>query len=137
MTTEDIEALALPQALSLLQKEFLYWHNIMYHIPNHRLIQPSKYCVILHRIAALKDKPPIGASYHFGRSHNQPWQKKVKHTNHIQSKDYVNPGDYVSTYPIVSTKTGLVPQISGYLTRTEFGLLTYLRTMQLTTPMAI
>ena len=42
LTAEDIATLALPQAQSPLHQEFLYWHNRLYHMPNHRLIRLSK-----------------------------------------------------------------------------------------------
>ena len=80
------------------------------------MIQLAKDRVIPHRLAALKYKPPIYASCRFGWDHKQPWPTKGKHTNPIRSKDDVNPGYFVSTYQIVSTQPGLVPQISGYLT---------------------
>ena len=73
LTTEDISALAPPQALLSLHQEFMYWQNLLYHIPNHRMIQLSKERVIPHRLAALKYKPPICAYCRFGRAHNLPW----------------------------------------------------------------
>ena len=42
LTTEDIAALARPQALSPLHQELLYCHNHLYHMPNHRLIKLAK-----------------------------------------------------------------------------------------------
>ena len=45
--------------------------------------------------------------------------KKGKHTKPIRSKDDVNTGDCVSTDQIVSGQPGLVPQMSGYLTRDQ------------------
>ena len=85
-------------------------------MPNHRLNQVAKERVIPHRLSALKDKPPICASYHFGRAHKRIWQTKGKHTNIIRYKYDLKPGDFVSIDQIVSVQPGLVPQISGYLT---------------------
>ena len=86
---------------------------------NHRLIQLSKERVIPHCVSALKDKPPIYASCCFGRAHKRPCLTKCKHTNTIQYKDDVNPGDCVSTDQIVSAQPGLVPQTSGNLTSNQ------------------
>ena len=83
---------------------------------NYWLIELPKELVILHRLAMLKEKPPICAYFHFGRAHKQPFRTKGKHTKPILSKDDVNPGDCVSTYQIVSAQPVLVPQMSGYLT---------------------
>ena len=69
LTTEDIAALALPQSLSPLHQEFLYWHNCLYHMPNNRLIRLAKDRVIPHHISALKKKSPICASCNFGWAH--------------------------------------------------------------------
>ena len=35
LKTEDIAALARPQAQSTLYQYFLYWHNRLYQMPNH------------------------------------------------------------------------------------------------------
>ena len=86
-------------------------------MPNIWLIQLSKERAIPHYLAALKEKPPICAPCNFGRAHKRPWQSKGKHTNTILSKDDINTGYCVSTYQIVSAQPGLVPQMSGYLTR--------------------
>ena len=120
LTNEDIVALARPQALLPLQQEFLHCQNRLYHMPNHWLIQLDKERLIPHRLAGLNYKPPICASCCFGRTHKRPWQKKGKHTNPIQSKDDVNPGDCVSKDQIVSAQPVLVPQMSGYLISDQF-----------------
>ena len=52
LTTEDIAALASHHPLSPLQKDFLYWPNRLYHMPNNCLIQLAKERVIPHRLAA-------------------------------------------------------------------------------------
>ena len=119
LTTEDISDLSHPQDLSPLQQDFLYLESRLYHMPNHRLIQLSKERVIPHCVSALKDKPPIYASCCFGRAHKRPCLTKCKHTNTIQYKDDVNPGDCVSTDQIVSAQPGLVPQTSGNLTSNQ------------------
>ena len=54
LTTEDIVDLALPQALSPLYQEFLYFHNHLYQMPNHQMIQLPKQRVIPHRLSVLK-----------------------------------------------------------------------------------
>ena len=69
LTTEDIAAIAIPQPPSPLQKESVYWHNRLYQMPNHQLIQVPREDVILHRLAVLKDKPSICATCHFGWAH--------------------------------------------------------------------
>ena len=71
LTTEDIAALARPQSLSPLHKEFLFGHHHQYHMPNHRMIQLSKECMITHRLDVLEEKPPICASSHVGRAHKR------------------------------------------------------------------
>ena len=54
LKNEDIAAITCPQAISTLQKEFLYWYNRMYLMPNRQLIQLVKERVIPHRLSVWK-----------------------------------------------------------------------------------
>ena len=86
LTTENIVSLTRPQALSPLHKELLYWNHHLYLMPNHCLIKLFKEHVIQHRLAALKEKMTICASYHFGRTHKRPWQKRANIPNLLDLK---------------------------------------------------
>lgn len=67
-----------------------------------------------------KSKSPFCASCAFGKVHRRQWTHKGRHFNSIRSKGNNRPGAKVSVDQMVSAQAGLVPQMSGNLTRSRF-----------------
>eukprot|EP00957_Ditylum_brightwellii_P204611 15340125-Ditylum_brightwellii.AAC.3 len=67
-----------------------------------------------------EDRIPICASCMFGQAHKKPWRTKSKSSKKKIWRDTDDaPGKGTSTDQLVSNQPGLVPQVSGRLTRAQ------------------
>ena len=78
----------------------------------------SKLGILSRRFQHIKSDRPICASCLFGTAHCRPWRTKKK-AGTIRRDSDDNPGKGVSTDQRVSAQAGLIPQLSGHLTRAK------------------
>ena len=90
----------------------------MNHLPLLPMIKLAKNGNIDKRFAKLKNRQPVCISCVFGRSRRQPWRSK-KTPGAIYKEIETEHGDCVSIDQIVSAQSGIIPQMSGYLTNTR------------------
>jgi len=119
LSKEDAEKIANPESLSKLQQLFLSWHERLQHLPNKWMFRLSAVGVLPKSFLKLKDEDnvPICASCCFGQAHRRPWRARGKGAKSIRRDDDDKPGKGTSTDQMVSAQPGLVPQMSGSLTR--------------------
>ena len=99
-----------------LQKELMSWHHRLYHFPFRILFRLSRKLLLPKQFIECRNKPLFCIAYQFGQAHYRPWQTKCKKGRYICKTDHKGPGDGITVDKIISAKTGLIPQMSGFLT---------------------
>ena len=68
------------------------------------------------RLLECKDRLPLCVACQFGCAHRRPWRHKGKKAGSIRTKDQTEPGDGTSIDQIISSQSGIILQMSGFLT---------------------
>ena len=68
------------------------------------------------QILDCKKNVPLCVACQFRTAHRRPWTTKGKVSGSIHTSDHKEPEYGVSIYQIISAQTGLIPQMSGFLT---------------------
>jgi len=112
---KDDEDNASSHSLSILQDEFLQWHERLNHIPLSRMITLAEKGFLPKKFLQLRQSlPPCGVCL-FGHARRRPWRSKGPPSS-IKKASETYPGAGTSTDQLVSAQPGLVPQFSGALT---------------------
>ena len=119
LSPEELSSLANPVPLSPEDQEWLYHHNRLNHIGKADMHKLAVAGVLPKSLTRYKLKAPFCASCAFGKAHRRQWRHKGDDTRPIRSKKDDAPGVTVSVDQMVSAQPGLVPQTSGYLTRSR------------------
>ncbi len=115
----DLDHILTPITLSSLQEEMLSYHYWLHHEPFPKLIILAEKCEIPKRLASLKGRCPICIPCLFGKAHKRPWHLKSKELHPIRKASDNHPGACTSMNHLVSAQPGLIPQITGKLTRQQ------------------
>ncbi len=100
--------------LSLLQQQFLRWHERCNHLPYAKMIRLSEQGILPKTFLKIKDDLPLCGSCLFGKQRRRG--RKAKYGSSIRQPEHNYPGGGVSTDQIISAQPGLFPQSSGKLT---------------------
>ena len=65
-------------------------------------------------------QPPVCVSCMFEFAHKKPWRVKGEEKNIIRSESETAAGDNTSLDSLTSSTTGIIPQMSGFLTSDRF-----------------
>ena len=117
ISQEEAQRLARPTTLSPAQQELLSWHHRLYHLSFPMIFKLARLGFLPKTLLKCEKTVPICLECQFGKGHRRPWRSKGKKSGTIQKKKEVEPGDGVSADQIVSAQPGLVPQMSGFLTK--------------------
>ena len=117
VSQQEAQELARPQQLTPIQQELLGWHHRLYHMDFKHLFRLARFGVLPKSLLQCEKAPPKCIECLFGAAKRRPWRYKGKAHGTIQKDSEEHPGDGVSVDQIVSAQPGLVPQMSGKLTR--------------------
>ena len=91
LTLDGAQALARPRTLSPLQKEFMSWHNRLYHLPYRILFRLASLSFLPKRLLDCRNKPPLCVAWQFSQAHCCPWQKKERKAVWYEDRSKQNP----------------------------------------------
>lgn len=114
---EDLSFLSNPKALDDDDIEYLEYHNRLNHLSRDDMYRLSSMNVIPSKFQKYKTSSPFCASCAFGKAHRRQWRFKGKKSGTIRKSTDDAPGKRVSVDQLVSAQPGLIPQLSGHLTR--------------------
>jgi len=106
-----------PKALTKDKVEFLRLHERLDHMPKGKMLALARAGVIPKKFAECT--LPMCSSCVFGRATCQPWRTKGKKES-IQQPNETKSGENTSVDTLKSTVSGLIPQMSGFLTHTRY-----------------
>ena len=118
LSLKEAQALATPKILSPLQQELMSWHHRLYHLPFATIFRLASLGILPKRLLACRNRPPLCVACQFGQAHRRPWRVKgTESKKSIRSPRENKPGDVVSVDQIISAQPGLIPQMTGALTK--------------------
>ena len=117
LSLEEAQALAIPQTISPLQQDLMRWHHRLYHLPYRILFCLASIGTLPKRLLECRNKTPLCVACQFSQANRRSWRVEGKKSGSIQTPEQKEPGDGVSVNQIVSAQPGLIPQISGFLTK--------------------
>ena len=117
LSLEEAQALARPQTISPLQQELMIWHHRLYHLPYRILFRLASIGTLPKRLLDFQNKTPLCVACQFGQAHRCPWWVNRKKSGYIRTPEQKDSGDGVSVDQIVSAQPGLIPKMSGFLTK--------------------
>ena len=119
LSLEEAQDLSRPIPLSPLKKELISWHRRLYHFPFRVLSRLSSIGFLPKKLLGFRNKPPLCIACQFGQAHHCPWRTKGKNIGSIRKTYHKEPGDGISVDQIISAQTGLILQMSGFLTNQQ------------------
>ena len=119
LPTEEAMNLARPRRLSPVQQMLMDWHHRLYHLQFRRIFMLAERGFLPKVLLECKDNVPLCVSCQFGTAHRRPWRFS-KQSGKIRKEKEVKPGDGQSIDQIVSAQPGLIPQMSGFLTKERY-----------------
>ena len=96
------------------------WHHRLYQTTLRIIFHLASVGFLPKRLTEFQNKPPIFVACQFGAAHLRPWRTKGKKSESSCRPEQTNPGDGVLVDQIISSQPGLLPQMSGFLTRHRF-----------------
>ena len=115
----DLQHLSNPSALSDDDKEWLASHNQLNHMSRNNMYKLTLAGALPKKFMKYRSKTPFYASCAFGRAHRKQWRFKGQEVHPIRRILDDKPGARVSVDQMVSAQPGLVPQVSGHLSRSR------------------
>ena len=116
ISKQQLQSLLNPEILTPLQQLWLWWHEVLDHLPRsamNRLVEKGS---LPAKFKALKDWKFVCPSCLLAVQKKTSWRTKAKPSS--IRKDIVKaPGDLVCIDHIISAQPGLLPRISGHHTR--------------------
>ena len=112
-----LDFLSRPASLSDEDVEYLEHHNRLNHLSRDAMYRLACADVIPRKVMKYKTSSPFCASCAFGKAHRRPWCFKGNSKGSIRKPSDNVPGACVSVDQLISAQPGLIPQLSGHLTR--------------------
>ena len=117
ISKEEAQDLARPRILTPIQQELMDWYHRLYQLSLPKMFRLSELGHLPKRLLDCKKNSPLCVACQFDTDHRHPWRTKGKVSGSIHTAYHVEPGDGVLMDQIVSAQPGLIPQMSGFLTR--------------------
>lgn len=116
MSKKNLHALMNPEVLTPLQQLWIWWHEVLDHLPRVRMNRLVEKGSLPSKFKILKDWHFVCASCLLSQQRRTSWRSKRKPSS-IAKDNVKAPGDMVCIDQIISAQPGLLPRISGRHTR--------------------
>ena len=117
ISKEVLDKLRSADVLTPLQQLWLWWHEVLDHLPRIGMNWLVEKGSLPSKFKALKDWKFVCPSCLLAIQRKRSWRSKAEPSSIGKNIEINGPGDFVCTDHIISAQPGLLPRISGNYTR--------------------